>query len=120
MKTRSKPCESFMSGVRYCDTAPFYGFGLSEQQLGTALAGEHTPLVLSTKVGQADSDRSTGRQRRTRRLLFAAPIRAGVRLQLRLDHAFACREPRTAGRAACRHLLAMTSAGSHGKHMQSA
>jgi D-threo-aldose 1-dehydrogenase len=44
--------ESFASGVRYFDTAPFYGFGLSEQRLGTALAGERTPLVVSTKVGR--------------------------------------------------------------------
>ncbi len=33
--------ESFASGVRYFDTAPFYGFGLSEQRLGQALAGSH-------------------------------------------------------------------------------
>jgi len=59
--------ESFMSGVRYFDTAPFYGFGLSEQRLGTALAGEHTPLVLSTKVGRrlvptGPQDASVGRE----------------------------------------------------------
>jgi D-threo-aldose 1-dehydrogenase len=44
--------ESFASGVRYFDTAPFYGFGLSELRLGAALRGEHTPLVISTKVGR--------------------------------------------------------------------
>lgn len=44
--------ESFAAGVRYFDTAPFYGFGLSELRLGTALRDETTPLVLSTKVGR--------------------------------------------------------------------
>ena len=44
--------ESFAAGVRYFDTAPFYGFGLSELRLGAALRGESTPLLLSTKVGR--------------------------------------------------------------------
>ncbi|WP_432042993.1 aldo/keto reductase [Streptomyces cadmiisoli] len=41
------------SGVRYFDTAPHYGLGLSEQRLGAALA--HHPrdeFVVSTKVGR--------------------------------------------------------------------
>jgi len=41
-------------GVRYFDTAPHYGFGLSEKRLGAALGeldpGEH--LIVSTKVGR--------------------------------------------------------------------
>jgi D-threo-aldose 1-dehydrogenase len=44
--------ESYASGVRLFDTAPFYGFGLSEQRLGTALAGS-SEAVLSTKVGRS-------------------------------------------------------------------
>jgi D-threo-aldose 1-dehydrogenase len=43
---------SFAAGVRYFDTAPFYGFGLSEQRLGAVLGGEAAPVVLSTKVGR--------------------------------------------------------------------
>jgi D-threo-aldose 1-dehydrogenase len=43
---------SFASGVRYFDTAPFYGFGLSESRIGTALAGTQPPPVISTKVGR--------------------------------------------------------------------
>ncbi len=43
---------SLDSGVRYFDTAPFYGFGLSEQRLGAALEGVHPPPVISTKVGR--------------------------------------------------------------------
>lgn len=44
-------------GIRYFDTAPLYGSGLSEQRLGQALA--HLPreqYTLSTKVGRLISD----------------------------------------------------------------
>ena len=44
--------ESFASGVRYFDTAPFYGFGLSELRVGKALRGAQPPPVISTKVGR--------------------------------------------------------------------
>ena len=44
--------ESFASGVRYFDTAPFYGFGLSELRIGSALRGAQPPPVISTKVGR--------------------------------------------------------------------
>ena len=44
------------AGVRYFDTAPFYGFGLSERRLGLALAALQasnvSDLVISTKVGR--------------------------------------------------------------------
>lgn len=40
-------------GVRYFDTAPHYGLGLSEHRLGKALAGQdRNSYVLSTKVGR--------------------------------------------------------------------
>ena len=40
-------------GVRYFDTAPHYGLGLSEERLGEALATRpRTETVLSTKVGR--------------------------------------------------------------------
>jgi D-threo-aldose 1-dehydrogenase len=40
-------------GVRYFDTAPHYGLGLSELRLGAALAGRpRDAYVLSTKVGR--------------------------------------------------------------------
>jgi len=56
-------------GVRYYDTAPHYGLGLSERRLGAALAGRpRDDYVLSTKVGRllepnpapAGSDLRTG------------------------------------------------------------
>ena len=41
------------AGIRYFDTAPLYGFGLSEHRLGEALRDkERAELVLSTKVGR--------------------------------------------------------------------
>jgi D-threo-aldose 1-dehydrogenase len=40
-------------GIRYFDTAPHYGLGLSERRLGAALAGlPRESYVLSTKVGR--------------------------------------------------------------------
>lgn len=38
-------------GVRYFDTAPFYGFGLSERRTGDALRGRDD-LTISTKAGR--------------------------------------------------------------------
>jgi D-threo-aldose 1-dehydrogenase len=38
-------------GITYVDTAPFYGFGLSERRVGDALRGR-SGVVLSTKVGR--------------------------------------------------------------------
>jgi D-threo-aldose 1-dehydrogenase len=41
------------AGVGYFDTAPYYGYGLSEQRLGRALAGvDRGAFVVSTKVGR--------------------------------------------------------------------
>ena len=40
-------------GVRYFDTAPHYGLGLSERRLGSALASRpREAYVLSSKVGR--------------------------------------------------------------------
>lgn len=40
-------------GIRYFDTAPFYGYGLSEIRLGKALANyKRSDYVLSSKVGR--------------------------------------------------------------------
>jgi D-threo-aldose 1-dehydrogenase len=46
-------CEAFAKGIRYFDTAPFYGYGLSETRLGRALSGlPRHDLLISTKVGR--------------------------------------------------------------------
>jgi D-threo-aldose 1-dehydrogenase len=40
-------------GIRYFDTAPYYGSGVAERRLGAALEGRHRDeLVVSTKVGR--------------------------------------------------------------------
>jgi D-threo-aldose 1-dehydrogenase len=54
-------------GIRYFDTAPFYGHGLSEERMGRALAGRpRDAFVISTKVGRlvesAPGTRSAGDQ----------------------------------------------------------
>ncbi len=59
--------ESYASGVRYFDTAPFYGFGLSESRIGATLRGASPMPVLSTKVGRkllptGPQDPNVGRQ----------------------------------------------------------
>jgi D-threo-aldose 1-dehydrogenase len=44
---------AWTAGVRYFDTAPHYGLGLSERRLGAALAGrDRDDFVVSTKVGR--------------------------------------------------------------------
>lgn len=45
--------EALERGIRYFDTAPFYGHGLSEKRMGGALAGRpRDAFVISTKVGR--------------------------------------------------------------------
>jgi D-threo-aldose 1-dehydrogenase len=45
--------EALERGIRYFDTAPFYGHGLSETRVGRALAGRpRDSFVVSTKVGR--------------------------------------------------------------------
>ncbi|MCG8508694.1 MAG: aldo/keto reductase [Rhodospirillales bacterium] len=44
---------AFDAGVRYIDTAPFYGYGLAEQRTGKGLAGHpRDDFVVSTKIGR--------------------------------------------------------------------
>jgi D-threo-aldose 1-dehydrogenase len=47
-------------GIRYFDTAPHYGFGLSEKRLGTALRelDPREQLIVSTKVGRRLASRT--------------------------------------------------------------
>jgi D-threo-aldose 1-dehydrogenase len=66
-EARAAVRESFDAGVRYFDTAPFYGFGLSELRMGAALGADRTGVVISTKVGRrlmptGPQDANVGRQ----------------------------------------------------------
>src|SRR5580698_6563715 len=45
--------QAWSLGLRYFDTAPLYGHGLSERRVGAALKGEpRDAYLLSTKVGR--------------------------------------------------------------------
>jgi D-threo-aldose 1-dehydrogenase len=55
--------EAWVHGIRYFDTAPHYGLGLSERRLGDALSGRsRSEYVISTKVGRllVPNDAPTG------------------------------------------------------------
>ena len=45
-------CAALDGGIRFFDTAPWYGFGSAEQRVGHGLRGLTEPVVLSTKVGR--------------------------------------------------------------------
>lgn len=67
------------SGINFFDTAASYGDGVSEENLGRALAGKTDGLVISSKVGIYDKDLSG----------IAAAINASLEASLRrlkLDH----------------------------------
>ena len=42
---------AYNAGIRYFDTAPLYGFGLSETRYGANLPARRDEIILSTKVG---------------------------------------------------------------------
>lgn len=45
--------EAWAAGIRYIDTAPYYGYGTSERRIGRFLRDkDRTGFVLSTKVGR--------------------------------------------------------------------
>lgn len=55
--------EALEHGIRYFDTAPFYGHGLSEERIGRALAGRaRASFVISTKVGRLISSDDSPRE----------------------------------------------------------
>jgi D-threo-aldose 1-dehydrogenase len=63
-EARSAVATAWAGGVRYFDTAPHYGVGLSERRLGALLAEyPRDDYVLSTKVGRllVDDPTATGR-----------------------------------------------------------
>ena len=50
-------------GIRYYDTAPFYGSGMAEERLGNFLKNKkREDFVISTKVGRLVVDTATGSQ----------------------------------------------------------
>lgn len=57
--------DAYAAGIRHFDTAPYYGYGLSEQRLGQGLRGlPRASYTLSTKVGRCvydDAEAAPGR-----------------------------------------------------------
>lgn len=52
-EAKATVCDGYAMGTRYFDTAPFYGYGLSEHRMGEALRRyPRSEYVLSTKVGR--------------------------------------------------------------------
>ena len=71
------------AGVRYYDTAPLYGLGLSETRLNQFLRGKkRDEYVLSTKVGRLLRSLPAGAAHRHRQVLRHAVPPRGLRLQL--------------------------------------
>ena len=70
------------AGIRYVDTAPFYGVGAAEHRVGDALRGEdRNAWVLSTKVGRLLKPHRGAGQSEDQRVV-AISLRCGVRLFL--------------------------------------
>ena len=68
------------AGLRYFDTAPLYGHGLSEARIGRALAGEtRADVVISTKVGRLLEPCAAGEE-------AAGVYRGTPRLRVRFDY----------------------------------
>lgn len=74
---------AWQAGVRYFDTAPWYGHGLSEHRLG-AMLREHAraEAIVSTKVGRVYEPAGRGTDAR-------APWRGGLNFTLRFDYSAA-------------------------------
>jgi D-threo-aldose 1-dehydrogenase len=68
--------EALERGIRYFDTAPYYGYGLSEERLGRALGrAPDAGVIVSTKVGRLIELDHTGGEPRDG---FAVPGRRAV------------------------------------------
>jgi len=48
---------SLDAGINCIDTAPVYGFGLSEELVGQAIKGRHDSVLVATKCGLVWDDR---------------------------------------------------------------
>lgn len=109
-------------GVRLFDTAPYYGFGLSERRLGDALRGR--AAIVSTKVGRLlDPDPAVTDDRL--RHGFRSPLPFAPRFDYGYDAVLRSHEAslQRLGRAAVDLLLVhdigrLTHGAEHGRHMR--
>ncbi|WBQ02898.1 aldo/keto reductase [Kribbella sp. CA-293567] len=78
---------AYQAGIRYFDTAPRYGAGLSEKRFGTALARRpREEFLLSTKVGRAVDGSPDFSADGIRRSLAESSERLGLRVDLVMLH----------------------------------
>lgn len=88
------------SGVRYFDTSPWYGLGLSERRTGHHLHNHAADsYVLDQGGALADRDRQAAEDH----VAATVPVRLPLRLQRRRRAPLDRRQPATAGRVADRH-----------------
>jgi D-threo-aldose 1-dehydrogenase len=74
------------AGIRYFDTAPWYGIGLSEHRLGSFLRTKpRDELVLSTKVGRVLRPFTPGRYERRNRGPWVEPLDFEVQFDYSYD-----------------------------------
>lgn len=64
---------AFDRGIRYVDTAPYYGFGLGERRVGEAIACRDD-IVVSTKAGRVLRPATEEEMRSPERHGFASPM----------------------------------------------
>ena len=109
-RMRAPRCAS-RSPPAFATSTPRPSMVLGSANCGSAqaLKGAQALPVISTKVGRRwrPPDRKTLAW--ARRLFLASPLRAGVRLRLRIGHALACREPRASRVRASTSCCATTS-----------
>jgi D-threo-aldose 1-dehydrogenase len=60
-------------GIRYIDTAPFYGFGLSEERVGDSIRSR-SDMVVSSKVGRILRAATQSEMSRQERYGFVSPM----------------------------------------------
>ena len=89
------------SGVRYFDTAPYYGFGLSERRVGDAI--RWPPRRHPVHEGRAPPEARPARRPRGLRLAGAPALPPGLRLRLRRRHAVLRGQPAAARARPDRH-----------------
>ncbi|WP_309084607.1 aldo/keto reductase [Chelativorans sp.] len=74
---------AFQSGIRYFDTAPFYGYGLAEHRVGRFLRqGPRSECVFSTKVGRLLRPRRAADQ-------GPRPFKGGLEFEPVFDYSYA-------------------------------
>ena len=99
-----RPCApAYDAGIRLFDTAPLYGFGLSEHRVGAALRDKPRDELRAVDQGRPPARAAPPRHPRSRPVRGLAAVRRGLRLRLRRHHALDRGQPAPARHLADRH-----------------